>query len=238
MARRFLSFPPLFSLPAIIFFFVVIFSASPTEKIQSESLEFQAFLPFTNLLIETKSQFTTKVLEKKQKVPYEVKYQKDPNLAWGQNLKSQQGVPGYNLKITEILIWQGIEFDKRTYTKVIIQPQPQISLIGTKFTPGEIETPFGKLAYKGKMRAFATSYDKNCKGCNETTATGARLSYGIVAVDPKIIPLGSKVYVPIYGIAAALDTGGAIKGARIDLAFDDVKNGFWRSRWTEVYLLE
>lgn len=238
MAKRFFSFLPLFSLPAIIFFFLTILLTSPTEKTRAESLELQAFLPLPNSPIETKSQFTTKVSQKSQKVTFSIIYQKDPDLEWGVIKKTQAGVAGENLKVTEILFWKGKEVDKRTYTKIVVQPQPQVNLIGKKLTPGVIDTPLGRLSYKGKMKVFATSYDKNCRGCNETTATGARLSYGIVAVDPKIIPLGSKVYVPGYGIAQALDTGGAVKGAKIDLAFEDVKNGFWRTRWTEVYLLE
>lgn len=230
---------PLFLvLSLIVFCFTIITQVTPVEKIQAENWPTTTFLPLGQIQIETKSHFTSKISESRQKIPFKVIFQKDPNLAWGQILKGQNGVAGVNLKITEILFWKGKEVERKTFHKLISEPQHQINLIGAKLTPGEIETPAGKLAYKGKMKVFATSYDKNCAGCNETTATGSKLSYGIVAVDPTIIPLGSKVYVSGYGTALAADTGGAIKGARIDLAFENVKNGFWRSRWTEVYLLE
>ena len=49
------------------------------------------------------------------------------------------------------------------------------------------------------------------------TASGTEVCYGTVAVDPDVIPLGSKVYVEDYGYATALDTGGAIQGNRIDI---------------------
>ncbi len=52
------------------------------------------------------------------------------------------------------------------------------------------------------------------------TATGAPVQWGVVAVDPEIIPLGSTVYVDGYGPAKALDTGGAIRGNRVDLYMD------------------
>jgi 3D (Asp-Asp-Asp) domain-containing protein len=75
---------------------------------------------------------------------------------------------------------------------------------------------------------------------------GNQLGYGIVAVDPSVIPLGSKVYVTsadgswTYGVASAEDTGGAIKGNKIDLCYSgsssDV-NGFGR-RSCVVYILE
>jgi len=217
--------------------FAIISSFSVNKNILIENFEPKIFLP-ARIQTQTKTQFDTKTIQKKQKVPFQVIYQKDHDLDWGKVVKSQSGLTGENLIITETLFWKGAEVNKRTYNKTVKDPVNQINLIGTKLTPGEIDTPLGRLAYRGKMRVFATSYDKNCRGCNETTATGAKLGFGVVAVDPNLIPLGSKIYVEGYGEAKALDTGGAIKGAKIDLAFDDVKAGFWRSRWTEVYLLE
>jgi len=83
----------------------------------------------------------------------------------------------------------------------------------------------------------ATSYDKNCEGCNETTATGTILTHGTCAVDPKVIPLGTYFYVPNYGLCHAEDTGGAVKVKKIDLGFDDVRNGWWSQRYnpTDIY---
>lgn len=52
-----------------------------------------------------------------------------------------------------------------------------------------------------------------------TTATGTHTAPGTIAVDPRVIPLGSIVYVPGYGYGRARDTGGAIKGARLDVWF-------------------
>jgi 3D (Asp-Asp-Asp) domain-containing protein len=103
---------------------------------------------------------------------------------------------------------------------------------------GLVKTPDGILPFKTKLRVFATSYDKNCLGCNDTTATGLRAGYGVVAVDPKVIPLGSRLYIPGYGFAVAGDTGGSIKGNKIDLGFDDTKTGWWSSRFVEIYILQ
>ncbi|MED4227644.1 LysM peptidoglycan-binding and 3D domain-containing protein [Neobacillus cucumis] len=67
----------------------------------------------------------------------------------------------------------------------------------------------------------ATAYTASCEGCSGTTATGVDLNANpnakVIAVDPSVIPLGSKVYVEGYGVATAADTGGAIKGNRIDV---------------------
>ena len=53
------------------------------------------------------------------------------------------------------------------------------------------------------------------------TRTGDRMRKGVVAVDPRIIPLRTQVYVPGYGLGDALDTGGNIQFRRIDLGYDD-----------------
>ncbi|OIU71928.1 3D domain-containing protein [Rossellomorea aquimaris] len=67
----------------------------------------------------------------------------------------------------------------------------------------------------------ATAYTAHCEGCIGITKTGVDLIANpdarVIAVDPDIIPLGSKVYIEGYGYARAEDTGGAIKGNRIDI---------------------
>ena len=102
---------------------------------------------------------------------------------------------------------------------------------------GLVKTVKGFRPFSKKMTVFSTSYDKNCSGCSGITATGLPTGFGVVAVDPKVIPLGTKIYIPGYGEAVAGDTGGNIKGAKIDLGFDDVKNGWWSARFVEIYIL-
>ena len=66
----------------------------------------------------------------------------------------------------------------------------------------------------------ATAYHPNDGGGDGITATGTKAGYGTVAVDPSVIPLGSKLYIPQYGEAIAADTGGAIVGHKIDLCME------------------
>ena len=72
-----------------------------------------------------------------------------------------------------------------------------------------------------EITVTATAYTADCKGCSGITATGINLKDNpdkkVISVDPNVIPLGSKVYVEGYGTAIAGDTGGAIKGNKIDV---------------------
>ena len=83
-----------------------------------------------------------------------------------------------------------------------------------------IETSRGWVRYTEKMSLEATAYLPTDGSPEGLTAMGIPATYGIVAVDPDIIPLGSRVYIPGYGEALAADTGGAIVGYRIDLCME------------------
>ena len=103
----------------------------------------------------------------------------------------------------------------------------------------------GKLAsrgFTGGGRAFtmvATAYSNAGNGkWGSQTATGATCRRGIVAVDPRVIPMGTRLYVEGYGECVALDTGGAIKGMRIDLFMDrESECNRWGRRRVVVHVL-
>ncbi len=79
-----------------------------------------------------------------------------------------------------------------------------------------------------EITVSASAYTAGCNGCSGITSTGINLKKNsdlkVIAVDPSVIPLGSKVYVEGYGYAIAGDTGGAIKGNKIDV-FIPTKSG-------------
>ncbi len=107
---------------------------------------------------------------------------------------------------------------------------------GQQITPQTASVDGQTITYWRKLRMYATSYHPAALGGDASTATGDRLTKGVVAVDPRIIPLRSQVFVPNYGAGAALDTGGAVRSRWIDLGYDDSNYVSW-ARWVDVYLL-
>jgi len=79
-------------------------------------------------------------------------------------------------------------------------------------------------SWHAPLEMEATAYEPGPRSCGKWatgyTATGIKAQKGIVAVDERVIPLGTRLYIPGYGFALAADRGSAIKGTRIDLCFD------------------
>jgi 3D (Asp-Asp-Asp) domain-containing protein/LysM repeat protein len=98
-------------------------------------------------------------------------------------------------------------------------------------------------AATNQITVEATAYTANCTGCSGITKTGVNLKTNpdakVIAVDPTVIPLGSKVYVEGYGYATAEDIGGAIKGNRIDV-FIPTQSGAlqWGRKQVKVTILD
>ncbi|MEK4229254.1 3D domain-containing protein [Solibacillus sp. FSL H8-0538] len=92
------------------------------------------------------------------------------------------------------------------------------------------------------FQVTATAYTAYCNGCSGITKTGINLrknpTMKVIAVDPKVIPLGTKVWVEGYGTAIAGDTGGAIKGNKIDIFVADKTAAYnWGRRVVTVKIL-
>ncbi|MHB0913822.1 MAG: 3D domain-containing protein [Armatimonadota bacterium] len=98
-------------------------------------------------------------------------------------------------------------------------------------------------SYRRCLTMSASAYDPGPRSCGKYadgyTANGMRATKGVVAVDPRVIPLGTKLYVEGYGYCIAADTGGAIKGLRIDLCYDTYREAirFGRKK-VQVYILD
>ena len=107
-----------------------------------------------------------------------------------------------------------------------------------------IKTNLGTIPYSKKLNVKTTAYSSEelaldaSAGDPTITSTGHTLKKGIMAVDPKMIKLGTCAYIPGYGFAKALDTGGNIKQHRIDLAMNNKQEAlYWGVRNKTIYIV-
>lgn len=170
----------------------------------------------------------TTTVEEEEKFTIETK--SDKSLLKGREKIVQQGEKGIVSRDYEIVKENGKEVSRTLIAeKTIKEPKKQIVSVGTKVVVADAGNVSNTTVSRddsaptsGKeFYVTATAYTAGCNGCTGITATGINLKANpnlkVIAVDPRVIPLGSKVWVEGYGYAIAGDTGGAIKGNKIDL---------------------
>jgi len=182
-------------------------------------------------------------LIEQEPIPFETVWQADPDLEIDYQRVLQEGAPGILERRSRIHYEDGHEVSRVLDGEyVAVPPTTKILGYGSKIVVRTLDTPSGPVEYWRVVRMLATSYSAGTAGTPKTspwygrTATGMQMRHGIVAVDPRVVNLRSQVYVPDYGIGVAGDTGGGIKGRRIDLGYDDDNLVLWY-RWVDVYLL-
>jgi len=114
-------------------------------------------------------------------------------------------------------------------------------MLGRAAKPDPIWLPQASLALR-LAQVQATGYDAGpasaLRGEVGRTSIGERARFGIIAVDPRVIPYRSRLYVEGYGPGLAADAGGAIKGARLDLCFDSTREArAWGRRRVRAWVL-
>lgn len=111
---------------------------------------------------------------------------------------------------------------------------PPATVLAPDTAPAEIATPLATAT--GSRTLTVTSSGYALRG---RTATGIPTAPGVVAVDPSVIPLGTRMSIPGYGIGIAADTGGAIQGNTIDLWFPTTADALqWGRRTVTITLLQ
>lgn len=171
-------------------------------------------------------------------IPFETVYQADPNLELDQSALVQEGQNGIQLTNVRVRSENGVEVSREEESSSIArEPLNRVVAYGTQIVLRSINTPEGPKEYWRVLRMYATSYHPAALGGDDVTATGRKLTKGVVGIDPKVIPYGTQLYVPDYGIGVAGDTGGPRKFKLwIDLGYDDANWVSW-SKYVDVYLL-
>jgi 3D (Asp-Asp-Asp) domain-containing protein len=140
------------------------------------------------------------------------------SLRVGQKKVLQPGKPGERVKTFAVTFKDGREVKRVKLSETATAPQTQYVMVGTR---GMTIASRGYFGGRRIIEMRATGYGPDGNGrWGARTASGLRPGYGVVAVDPRFIPLGTRLYIEGYGYAVAGDTGGAIKGDRIDLGYD------------------
>jgi 3D (Asp-Asp-Asp) domain-containing protein len=182
----------------------------------------------------------TRTWVERSPIPFPVRTVLDNDALKGQQVIREPGQPGLRERTIKAEYADGRAVTVQTLAEEVLrEPLPKVVALGTK----PLIASEGPYAGKEIMYLEATAYypgpNNYGGGVGPTTAIGMSARYGVVAVDPSVIRLGSHLHIDGYGYAVAGDTGGAIRGNRIDLCFNtyDEAIGFGR-RTVKVYILD
>ena len=190
-------------------------------------------------------------------VPFKEYTVKDPRLPEGAEQIVQEGVIGQELYTADVEYRNAVEISREVKNKeVLCEAQNQIIAVGTGELVGQTEEvpligedvivlPSGEvLTYHSKDSFIATAYTQFDAGCDGYTATLTPVRWGVVAVDPTVIPYGTRMFIVdqygsfVYGMGTAEDCGGAIKGKRLDLYMPSLAEAYdYGRRPVTVYFL-
>ena len=169
----------------------------------------------------SETSYSVKQIEQREPIPYPTLRKSSSELRSGTSKTVRAGINGEKKVLYRVTLNGENEIKRELVSsKVARNPIPEILEIGQR----------GFLASRGyfsgrkSINMIATGYSgsaaENGGRSSGRTATGLKIGHGVCAVDPKFIPLGTRLYIDGYGYAVAADTGGAIRGNRIDLGHD------------------
>lgn len=170
-------------------------------------------------------------------IPFTTKYELSRDVGKGRIIEHQKGKKGEVKKTFKIeLSPDGKEISRKLIKTEKVEPTPRVMRIGKD----GYSTSRGSFSGRKVLTMESTAYLPSAGRKNPTfkTAMGIRAAYGVVAVDPRVIPLGTYLFVEGYGFAYACDTGGAIKGNKIDVCIEGAQAvRQWGRRKVKVHIL-
>lgn len=218
--------------------------ATVGEALKSIGISYRKSRVYPNVKDELQENMKIYVLNNREKLEHkeadvepQTEYVEDFNLPFGQTVVKSEGKPGRATVTSKVSkSSDGSTITQEIGSKIIEQPENRVVLRGAALS---VQTPEGYKRYKKKMVVEASAYTVHCGSGTGRTSIGLVPYEGIVAVDPRVIPYYTKMYIPGYGIAMAGDTGGSIVGNKIDLYMNDWHKAIqWGRRDIEIYILE
>ena len=199
-----------------------------------------ALHPHTAIII---TRITEKVVYEDELLPFETIWQPDDDLLIDTRRVGTEGRPGVMRRRYRIRYENGQEVARDLEDEwQAVAPERKVILYGRKIVQRTAMTPDGPITYWRKLRAYTTSYSPKRSGTDPSlpwyghTRLGFTAGKGVVGVDPSVINMSQKLYVPGYGFAIAGDTGSGLHGKHLDLGFSDDNYESWHW-WSDVYLL-
>ncbi|MBU3145916.1 3D domain-containing protein [Clostridium sp. CF012] len=222
---------------------IVLSSEDKITPLKSDSLKSGLQVQITRV--------NTDVLQEIKTIDFATEFKNSNELDKGVKKVIQTGKVGQKVITSSVVYENGKEVARNLVSeKLKSKPVKQIVALGTVgvYSPSR----GGDIRYTEKLRVRATAYNADFDSTGKSpgdpyygiTSTGARAKrntkgYSTIAVDPRVIPLGTKLWVDGYGLAIAEDIGGAIKGNHIDLYFDSSNEMWdWGSRSVDIYILK
>ncbi len=183
------------------------------------------------------------VLVEQLPLEFETLYQPVTDLEIDNQRLIESGAYGVTASRVRIRLEDGEEVRREVEGSwVAVDPRPRVVGYGTQIVVRTLATDDGTIEYWRTIPMYATSYTASTAGTPfdapwyGITASGRRLTKGLVAIDRRYIPFGTRMYVPGYGFADAADTGSAIRGRRIDLGYDEDNFVGWHHTVTVYFL--
>ncbi len=175
-----------------------------------------------------------KVEEKNIILPHSTESVNNSSIPSGVSKTVIGGENGQELQKWSVVYHDGKEAIRQLIEKQIIR-EPKKALVHVGTGQAMVSRGGQTFRYRKVLDAVASAYTYT--GSN--TATGIKPAHGVVAVDTRVIPLGTRLYIDGYGYATAMDTGGSIKGNRIDVFLESLSSArSWGIKRVKVYVLE
>jgi uncharacterized protein YabE (DUF348 family)/3D (Asp-Asp-Asp) domain-containing protein len=190
--------------------------------------------PLIDGMTITATEVFLRVSEEEVSVPFETVVTGDPKLPLNRRVVVTKGVEGCSVRVWQTLVSGGTEGPRTLKVETVLTaPVTEVIRMGTKgpfkqvvpASSGKGAKPYAPPVVGKTILVEATAYTPYACGLDaDWIAWRRRLfdapaGWGIVAVDRKVIPLGTHLFVEDYGYAVAGDTGSAIKGNKIDVCF-------------------